>query len=139
MLVAARQIVQISWIDCKESFISCCPLPWNNTAMELQKYTHQHRGQPFDVALLYKNHAGHSTSHSSLDREHCISDPSNKISQWGKNKNISDVLCVLIYMCRWHLAEKIWAVADAMKIPVQENSQKPTLYLTQFALFLWVL
>jgi hypothetical protein len=84
--------------------------------MELQKYTHQHRGQPFDVALLYKNHAAQTTLHSSLDREHFISDLTYKIS-------LRPALCTDLHVSL-HLAEKIWSVADAMK-PMQENSKNP--------------
>jgi hypothetical protein len=55
-----------------------------------------------------------------------------------KQKHFRDTLCTDLHVSL-HLAEKVWAVADAMKTPVQENSQKPTLNLTQFELFLWVL
>jgi hypothetical protein len=53
--------------------------------MEVQKYTYQLWGQPFDVALLYKNHAAQSILHSSLDREH-FSDPNQKDFTQRKQK-----------------------------------------------------
>jgi hypothetical protein len=55
-----------------------------------------------------------------------------------KQKHCKHALCTDLHGSL-HLAEKVCAVAEAMKIPVQENSQKPTLNLTQFELFLWVL
>lgn len=67
--------------------------------MELQKYTYQLSGQPFDVALLYKNHAAQSTLHSSLDREHFISGSTIKsLSMGKKQRHFRHTLCTDLHV-----------------------------------------